>query len=286
MRTQVVIIGAGPAGLLLSHLLAQDGVESVIVETRSRAYVEARIRAGILEARRSTCSTRWAWAPDCVRRGTSTEASIYSGLASGTTSTSWTSWVAVCGSTGRRRSRRTSARPGRPAGSSFRYEVTETALHDLETDRPWVSFVDSDGAGATDRRRRRRRLRRVVRSEPGRHSRCRQAHLGADVPLRVARDPRGRRAVHRRADLCLASRGIRAALDAVGDGEPALFAGRSRDRHRGVVRPTDLGCARHAARPRAGRLGADPGSDHRQERAADAQLRPGTLAARAAFPRR
>ena len=50
MRTQVAIIGAGPAGLLLSHLLAADGIESVIVETRSREYVEARIRAGILES--------------------------------------------------------------------------------------------------------------------------------------------------------------------------------------------------------------------------------------------
>ena len=50
LRTQVAIVGAGPAGLLLSHLLAQDGIESVVVETRSRAYVESRIRAGILES--------------------------------------------------------------------------------------------------------------------------------------------------------------------------------------------------------------------------------------------
>ncbi len=50
MRTQVAIIGAGPAGLMLSHLLAREGVESVVVECRSRAYVEARIRAGLLEA--------------------------------------------------------------------------------------------------------------------------------------------------------------------------------------------------------------------------------------------
>jgi p-hydroxybenzoate 3-monooxygenase len=49
MRTQVGIIGAGPAGLLLSHLLAQRGIESVLVETRSRAYCEARQRAGLLE---------------------------------------------------------------------------------------------------------------------------------------------------------------------------------------------------------------------------------------------
>jgi p-hydroxybenzoate 3-monooxygenase len=49
MRTQVGIIGAGPAGLLLSHLLHLHGIESVLIESRSRDYVENRIRAGVLE---------------------------------------------------------------------------------------------------------------------------------------------------------------------------------------------------------------------------------------------
>ncbi len=49
-RTQVGIVGAGPAGLLLSHLLSLHGIESVLVENRSRAYCEARQRAGLLEA--------------------------------------------------------------------------------------------------------------------------------------------------------------------------------------------------------------------------------------------
>jgi p-hydroxybenzoate 3-monooxygenase len=49
MRTQVAIIGAGPAGLLLSHLLRLQGIESVVVEMRSRDYCENRIRAGVLE---------------------------------------------------------------------------------------------------------------------------------------------------------------------------------------------------------------------------------------------
>jgi p-hydroxybenzoate 3-monooxygenase len=48
-RTQVGIVGAGPAGLLLAHLLALRGIDSVLVETRSRAYCEARQRAGVLE---------------------------------------------------------------------------------------------------------------------------------------------------------------------------------------------------------------------------------------------
>lgn len=49
MRTQVGIVGAGPAGLLLSHLLHLQGIESVVLETRSRKYCEERVRAGVLE---------------------------------------------------------------------------------------------------------------------------------------------------------------------------------------------------------------------------------------------
>jgi p-hydroxybenzoate 3-monooxygenase len=49
-RTQVAIIGAGPAGLVLSHLLAGAGIDTVVLESQSRDYVEARVRAGVLEA--------------------------------------------------------------------------------------------------------------------------------------------------------------------------------------------------------------------------------------------
>jgi p-hydroxybenzoate 3-monooxygenase len=49
MRTQVGIVGAGPAGLMLSHLLHRAGIESVVVENRTRQYVQERVRAGVLE---------------------------------------------------------------------------------------------------------------------------------------------------------------------------------------------------------------------------------------------
>lgn len=49
MRTQVAIVGAGPAGLALAHLLHRQGIDSVVLESRGREYVEQRVRAGVLE---------------------------------------------------------------------------------------------------------------------------------------------------------------------------------------------------------------------------------------------
>ena len=49
MRTQVAIIGAGPAGMLLAHLLQAAGIDCVVVERRDRDYVQNRVRAGVLE---------------------------------------------------------------------------------------------------------------------------------------------------------------------------------------------------------------------------------------------
>ena len=47
--TQVAIVGAGPSGLLLAQLLSRNGIDAVVLERRSRDYVQARIRAGLLE---------------------------------------------------------------------------------------------------------------------------------------------------------------------------------------------------------------------------------------------
>jgi len=49
VRTQIGIVGAGPAGLMLAHLLQLQGIECVVIESRSRKYIEERVRAGLLE---------------------------------------------------------------------------------------------------------------------------------------------------------------------------------------------------------------------------------------------
>src|SRR5690242_17451157 len=49
MRTQVGIVGAGPAGLMLSHLLRREGIDCIVLERRSREYIEGRVRAGVIE---------------------------------------------------------------------------------------------------------------------------------------------------------------------------------------------------------------------------------------------
>ncbi|MEM0906809.1 MAG: 4-hydroxybenzoate 3-monooxygenase [Pseudomonadota bacterium] len=49
LRTKVAIIGAGPSGLLLSQLLANEGIDTIVIERKDRAYIESRTRAGVLE---------------------------------------------------------------------------------------------------------------------------------------------------------------------------------------------------------------------------------------------
>ena len=49
LRTQVAIIGSGPAGLLLSELLRKAGIDAWVIDRQSRVHIEARIRAGVLE---------------------------------------------------------------------------------------------------------------------------------------------------------------------------------------------------------------------------------------------
>ncbi|KFU78058.1 p-hydroxybenzoate 3-monooxygenase [Amycolatopsis lurida] len=146
MRTPVAIVGAGPAGLLLSHLLDLAGVESVLVETRSREYVEARIRAGILE--QSTVDLlRETGLGERLDREGDEHRGIY---------LQWPEerhhidFVDLVGRSvtvyGQTEVTKDLGRARAAAGQQIHYEVTDTAVHDIETERPYVTFTDADGA--------------------------------------------------------------------------------------------------------------------------------------------
>jgi p-hydroxybenzoate 3-monooxygenase len=145
MRTEVAIIGAGPAGLLLSHLLAHEGIESVVIETRSRQYVEARIRAGILE--NSTVELLDAVGlGDRLHREGDEHRGIY---------LQWPGqrhhldFVDLTGRSiwvyGQTEITRDLGDAREAAGQAFCYEISNTRLHDLDSDHPFVTFADVDG---------------------------------------------------------------------------------------------------------------------------------------------
>ncbi|MFD6068233.1 4-hydroxybenzoate 3-monooxygenase [Amycolatopsis lurida] len=146
MRTPVAIVGAGPAGLLLSHLLDLAGVESVIVEARSREYVEARIRAGILE--QSTVDLlRETGLGERLDREGDEHRGIY---------LQWPEerhhldFVDLVGRSvtvyGQTEVTKDLGKARAAAGQQIHYEVTDTAVHDIDTERPCVTFTDADGA--------------------------------------------------------------------------------------------------------------------------------------------
>ena len=145
MRTQVAIVGAGPAGLLLSHLLAADGVESVVIETRSEEYVASRIRAGILE--QSTVDLLTAVG---LGERLGHEGDPHRGI-----HLQWPGerhhldFVDLVGRSvwvyGQTEVQKDLVAAAHARGQHVVYEVSGTALHDLETDRPSVTFTDADG---------------------------------------------------------------------------------------------------------------------------------------------
>jgi p-hydroxybenzoate 3-monooxygenase len=147
MRTEVAIIGAGPAGLLLSHLLATDGIESVVVESRTRAYVEARVRAGILETSTVELLSSVGLG-ERLRREGDQHRGIY---------LQWPGerhhldFVALTGRSvwvyGQTEVQKDLGRARAAAGQDIRYEVSDTAVHDVAGERPFVTYRDADGTG-------------------------------------------------------------------------------------------------------------------------------------------
>jgi p-hydroxybenzoate 3-monooxygenase len=141
-RTQVAIIGAGPAGLTLGHLLDRAGIDTVVLENRSREYVEARIRAGVLEQAvvdllvQSGAGARLQ-REGLVHRGVELQFAgerhriPLSDLAGGRS-------IVIYGQTevvkDLIRLRLQAARP-------LHFEVADVSIHDLETERPVVRYT-------------------------------------------------------------------------------------------------------------------------------------------------
>jgi p-hydroxybenzoate 3-monooxygenase len=146
VHTQVGIIGAGPAGLLLAHLLQRDGVESVLLERRSREYVEGRIRAGVLEQGTVELLRDVGLGARLAREGLVHEGLEISfagrrhridlaGLTGGRTITVYGQHEVVEDLIAARLA----------AGGAIHFEASEVSVHDLEGPQPMIRFR-RDGA--------------------------------------------------------------------------------------------------------------------------------------------
>ena len=145
MRTQVGIIGAGPAGLLLSRLLHLQGIDSVVLENRSRDYVQARIRAGILEQHTVDTLTA-AGVGDRLRREGLEHRGIYlqhPGVRHKL------DFPDLCGRTvwvyGQTEVVKDLVAAQLAGGPPLLFDVQDVVPEDVDTDRPRIRFTDSEG---------------------------------------------------------------------------------------------------------------------------------------------
>ncbi|WP_432509234.1 4-hydroxybenzoate 3-monooxygenase [Kineococcus auxinigenes] len=144
-RSQVAIVGAGPAGLLLAHLLAARGVESVVLEARSEEYVAARVRAGVLEHSTVQLLTD-AGLGNRLREQGDEHRGIH---------LQWPherhhlDFVDLTGRSvwvyGQTEVQKDLVDAAAARGQDVRYEVSDVALHELTGDRPHVTFTAADG---------------------------------------------------------------------------------------------------------------------------------------------
>lgn len=146
MRTRVAIVGAGPAGLLLAHLLDAAGIESVLVERQSAEHVGSRIRAGILEA----------GTVDLLRRAGLGDRLEQQGIEHRGIHLQWPGerhhldFVDLTGRSvwvyGQTEVTKDLMAAREKAGQAAYYEASDVAVHEIGSERPYVTFTDAAGA--------------------------------------------------------------------------------------------------------------------------------------------
>jgi p-hydroxybenzoate 3-monooxygenase len=145
MKTQVAIIGAGPSGLLLSRYLAAHGVESIVIEDRTREYVESRIRAGLLETQTVSLLDELGLA-DRLKKVGMEHKGVYLQIPGERKHLDfekligYTVWVY-----GQTEVQKDLGAACDRDGQQVIYEVSNVEFSDVESDSPKVRFVDRDG---------------------------------------------------------------------------------------------------------------------------------------------
>ena len=144
MRTRVAIIGAGPAGLLLSHLLGLAGIDSVLVERQSAEHVRSRIRAGILESSTVELLTEVGLGARLARESLEHQG-IYLQWPGNRHHLNFHELVgrSVC-VYGQTEVTLDLMNALAAAGRTTFYEASDVQPHDIESDRPFVTFTDAD----------------------------------------------------------------------------------------------------------------------------------------------
>src|SRR4029453_7362073 len=143
--TRVSITGAGPAGLLLSRLLHLQGIDNVVLENRSREYVEARIRAGILE-QHTVDPLNAAGVGDRLQR----EGMEHRGISLQYPGTRHKlDFPELCGRTvwvyGQTEVTKDLIKAQLDGGPPLLFEVSDVTSEDVDTDNPLIRFTDADG---------------------------------------------------------------------------------------------------------------------------------------------
>ncbi|WIX80245.1 4-hydroxybenzoate 3-monooxygenase [Amycolatopsis carbonis] len=145
MRTQVAVIGAGPAGLLLSYLLHSEGVEAVVLEARDREYVRQRVRAGVCEQPTVELLTEIGLGDRLVREGLPHEGFSlrFDGQDHRIALTELTGRSITV--YGQQEIVKDLVDAHERQGLPLEFEVSDVAVSDVDTSRPVVRYVDAAG---------------------------------------------------------------------------------------------------------------------------------------------